>query len=204
MNIGTHAEVILREAGYETWPWTGASPPVICFESATVVGFVHVFGSAKELLDTWEVAQQRLLARHAPALRAAGAKAWNVYSVFLTSELTPSLQHQVEKLEENFALTRKIARTAIQTKEDVANVLMPLSPIKAQPLLESVDIADRLRARAKDIPIEALNAFLGDLRPEDVAKILGSPTCGSIMLKYAGFAGFAKRSVSTLDRASPS
>jgi hypothetical protein len=95
--------------------------------------------------------------------------------VLLTSELAPTLQHQVEKLEENFALTRKIARTAIQTAEDVTNVLMPLGPIKAQPLLENADIADRLRARAKDVPVEALNAFLGDLRPEDVAEILGSP-----------------------------
>ena len=176
MDIGTQSEVVLREAGYETWPWTGASPPVICFESATVVGFVHIFGGAQILLDTWETAQQRVLARHAPALRVAGAKAWNVYSVFLTSELAPTLQRQVEKLEENFALTRKIARTAIQTVEDVANVLMPLTPIRAQPLLESADVADRLRARAKDVPVEALNAFLGGQRPEDIAEILGSPT----------------------------
>ena len=176
MDIGTQSEVVLREAGYETWPWTGASPPVICFESATVVGFVHVFSTARDLLDTWETSQQRVLARHAPALRAAGAKAWNVYSVFLTSELTPDLQRRVERLEEDFALTRKIARTAIQTPEDVANVLMPLGPIKAQPLLENADIADRLRFRAKDIPVDALNAFLGDLRPEDVADILGSPS----------------------------
>lgn len=176
MDISTHSEVVLREAGYETWPWTGTSPAVICFESATVVGFVHVFGSAKELLDTWQAAQQRVLARHVAALRAAGAKAWNVYSVFLTSELAPTLQHQVEKLEENFALTRKIARTAIQTADDVTYVLMPLTPIRAQPLLENDDIANRLRSRAKDVPVEALNAFLGDLRPEDVAEILGSPT----------------------------
>lgn len=175
MDIGTQSEVVLREAGYETWPWTGASPPVICFESATLVGFVHVFGNAKELLDRWEAAQQRVLARHAPALRAAGAKAWNVYSVFLTSELAPDLQRHVEKLEENFALTRKIARTAIQTAEDVTNVLMPLCPIKAQAILDNADITDRLRGRAKDVPVEALNAFLGDRRPEDVAAILGCP-----------------------------
>jgi hypothetical protein len=175
MDIRTQSEIILREAGYQTWPWTGTSPPVICFESATVIGFVHVFSTARELLDTWEVEQQRVLARYGPALRAAGTKAWNVYSVLLTSELAQDLQRQVEKLEENFALTRKIARTAIQTAEDVANVLMPLGPIKAQPLLEEADIADRLRARAKDVPVAALNAFLGDQRPEDVAEILGSP-----------------------------
>lgn len=174
MDIGTQCEVTLREAGYETWPWTGASPPVICFEDTTIIGFVHVFNTARELLETWEDAQQRVLARHAPALRAAGAKAWNVYSILLTSERAPTLQRSVEKLEENFALTRKIARTAVQTADDVSNVLMPLGPIRAQPFLENADIADRLRARGKDLPVEAMNAFLGDLPAEDVAEILGT------------------------------
>jgi hypothetical protein len=174
MDIVTQAEIVLREAGYATWPWTGASPPVTCFENATLVGFVHVFGTARELLDNWEIAQQRVLARHAAGLRAAGAKAWNVYSVFLTSELAQDLQRSVEKLEENFSLTRKIARTGIQTGEDVSNVLMSLGPIKSQPLLENADLTDRVRARAKDIPGDALNAFLNDLSPEDVVEILGS------------------------------
>lgn len=172
MDIGTQCEVVLRETGYETWPWTGTSPPVICFENASVIGFVHVFSSANDLLDNWESSQKRVLARHTPALRSAGSKAWNVYSIFLTTELAPHTQRKVEKLEENFILTRKIARTAIQTPEDVENVLMPLAPLKAQPLLESTNIADRLRARAKDVPPQALTAFLGDARPEDVANIL--------------------------------
>lgn len=175
MDIVTQSEIVLREAGYVTWPWTGASPPIICFENATLVGFVHVFDTARELLDGWETAQQRVLARYAAGLRAAGAKAWNVYSVFLTSELVPDLQRSVEKLEENFSLTRKIARTGIQTAEDVSNVLMSLGPIKAQPLLENANIADRVRARAKDVPSDALNAFLSDLSPEDVVEILGTP-----------------------------
>lgn len=174
MDIGTQSEIVLREAGYQTWAWTGTSPPVICFESATVVGFIHVFSTAQELLETWEAAQQRVLSRHALALRAAGAKAWNVYSVLLTSEMAPALQRQVERLEEDFTLTRKIARTAIQTAEDVANVLLPFGPIRAQPILEDADVASRLRTRAKDLPVEALNAFLADGKAEDVAEILGS------------------------------
>lgn len=174
MDIATQSEVVLREAGFQTWAWTGASPPVICFESTSVAGFVHIFATATELLESWEQAQQRVLSRHAPALRAAGAKAWNVYSVFLTSELSPTLQGRVERLEEDFALTRKIARTAIQTLEDVTNALLPLSPIRAQPILEDVDVASRLRLRAKDISPEALNAFLGDVKADEVAEILGS------------------------------
>jgi hypothetical protein len=174
MDINTQAEVILREAGYDTWAWTGVSPPVTCMEGSTIVGFLLVFGTAQELSDRWEEAQRRVLARHASALRAAGAKAWNVYSILLTSQLEPSLQRRVEGLEEDFTLTRKIARTAIQTTADLANVLMPLVPIKAQPLLEMADVSDRIRSRAKDIPANALTAFLGDLSAEDVAAILGT------------------------------
>jgi hypothetical protein len=174
MDIGTQSEIVLRESGYQTWAWTGASPPVICFENTTVAGFVHVFPTAQELLATWEAAQQRVLSRHAPAFRAAGAKAWNVYSVLLTSELAPALQRRVERLEEDFSLTRKIARTAIQTPEDVTNALLPLGPIRAQPLLEGADVASRIRTRATDLPIEALNAFLGDGTPDDVVEILES------------------------------
>jgi hypothetical protein len=176
MDIGTQSEIILREAGYDTWAWTGASPPVICFENATLVGFIHVFDSAEDLLVSWEAAQQRILARHAPALRAAGNKAWNVYSVFLTSELSRALQREIEKLEEDFTLTRKIARTAIQGVEDLAVVLMPLVPIKSQPLLDNAAVAERLRTRAKDVPVQALEAFLANVKPEDVAEILGSVT----------------------------
>jgi hypothetical protein len=174
MDIGTQAEIYLREAGYDTWAWSGASPPVTCFEDSTLVGFLHVFATAADLLAQWEEAQRRVLSRHAAPLRTAGAKAWNVYSVFLTSEKSPDLQRRVERLEEDFTLTRKIARTEIQTVEDLAHALMPLAPIKAQPLLENAGVADRLRSRAKDVPEPALVAFLGSPTPEEVAEILGS------------------------------
>lgn len=176
MDIATQAEVYLREAGYETWAWTGASPPVVCFENATIMGFIHEFDTAEALLGNWEAAQQKVLARHAPALRTAGAKAWNVYSVFLTSQSDPDRKHLIERLEEDFALTRKLARTAVQTLDDLAHVLMPLTPIRSKPLLQDSDIGARLRSRAKDLPSSALSAFLGAPTAEEVADILrGQP-----------------------------
>lgn len=174
MDIATQAEIYLREAGYDTWAWSGASPPVTCFENSTLVGFLHVFPTADDLLANWEEAQQRVLSRHAASLRTAGAKAWNVYSVFLTGEKSAELQRQVERLEEDFALTRKIARTEVRTVEDIAHALMPLSPIQSQPILANADVADRLRHRAKDIPESALVAFLGTPTAEEVVAILES------------------------------
>jgi hypothetical protein len=175
IDIATQAEVFLREAGYQTWIWTGVVPPVTCFENPTIVGFLHVFETVEDLLAKWEQAQALVLARHAAPLRAAGTKAWNVYSVFLTRDEQPTLRRNVERLEENFTLTRKIARASIQINEDLEHALMPLAPIKAQPILKNANVEDRLRARAKDLPTTALEAFLGTPTAAEVAEMLGEP-----------------------------
>lgn len=175
MDIAAQAEVFLREARYDTWLWPGVSPPVVCFENSTIIGFLHVFDTAHELLGQWEQAQARVLARHAAALRSSGIKAWNVYSVFLTSEQDVALRRDVERLEEDFSLTRKIARTGIQLSEDLGHAMMPLAPLRAQPMLENASVEERLRGRAKDIPTRALQAFLGSPGPDEVADLLGQP-----------------------------
>lgn len=172
MDIATQVEIILRGAGYETWLWTGVSPAVTCFENAAVIGFVHVFPSADEILTRWEAAQQLVLSRHSAALRAAGAKAWNVYSVFLAEEQAPTQQRAVERIEENFSLTRKIARAGVRTQDDVERALLPLIAVMAQPILSETDFQDRLRARLKGVSADALTAFLGATSAEEVAKIL--------------------------------
>jgi len=172
MDIAMQAEVVLREAGFETWRWTGASPAVTCFENAAIIGFVHVFQSADELLTRWEATQQAVLSRHSSSLRAAGNKAWNVYSVFLAEGLATANMRSVERIEENFALTRKIARAGLRTSDDVERALLPLTAIKAQPLLSDTDFQDRLRFRLKDVSKDVLAAFLSATSAEDVAKIL--------------------------------
>ncbi|UVK46686.1 hypothetical protein BPNPMPFG_002383 [Mesorhizobium sp. AR07] len=174
MDIQTQAEIVLRDAGYETWSWTGSPPLVACFENQTVIGFVHVFDSGADLIRRWEIDQQTVLARHSTALRSAGLKAWNVYSIFLTAEqASPHEQRAVERIEEDFSLARKIARTAVRTPQDVERVLLPLIGVKAQPLLGDANFEARLRSRLKDIPADAVTAFLASTKAEDVARILG-------------------------------
>jgi hypothetical protein len=172
MDIATQTEILLRGAGYETWTWTGATPAVVCFENAALIGFVHLFASADDLLTRWREAQSAALARHAPALRAAGAKAWNVYSVFLTEEQAPNRQRVVERIEEDFAITRKIARAGVRTQDDLERTLLPLTAVRAQPLISETDFEDRLRARLKDVSPEVLSAFLGTTPADEVARIL--------------------------------
>lgn len=174
MDISTQAEIALRNAQYETWSWSGQDGPVTCFESTAVMGFVHVFESAEVLMAGWQTCQKTALARHAASLRGAGAKAWNVYSVFLTSDRAPSLARAIERIEEDFTLTRKIARASVTTPEDVERSLLPLMAIRSQPLLGASNFEDRLRARLKDLPADAVTAFLNETAAADVASILGA------------------------------
>jgi hypothetical protein len=174
MDISTQAEIVLRNAHYETWSWSGPNGPVTCFESAAIMGFIHVFESAEALMAGWQASQKTALARHATSLRGAGSKAWNVYSVFLTAERAPSLVRAIERIEEDFTLTRKIARTSVTTAEDVERSLLPLLAIRSQPLLGASNFEDRLRARLKDVPADAVTAFLNETPAADVANILGA------------------------------
>ncbi len=175
MDIFTQAEILLRDSHYETWTWTGSAGPVACFENAALMGFVHVFDTADTLLCTWRARQEVALARHAASLRAAGAKAWNVYSVFLTPDQDARRAREIERIEEDFSLTRKIARASIITTDDVEKALLPLMSLRAKPLLGVSNFETRLRTRLKDIPPEAVAAFINnETTPAEVARILGA------------------------------
>jgi hypothetical protein len=169
MDIETHAEVIMREARYETWRWTGAGHPVVCFENALIVGFIHVFPTAADLLAGWESAQKLALTRHSPALRAAGLKAWNVYSIFLTAHTDgPPIEH----LEEDFSATRKIARAGVRTSADLRRALLVLLPLQSAPVLGETGYEGRLRSRMKDLAPGVVDAFLGPAPAPDVVRVL--------------------------------
>lgn len=176
MDIQTQAEIILRSAEYDTWTWGGLPHTVVCFENAALAGFVHVFASGEELLAEWRGAQQTTLSRHSAALRAAGNKAWNVYSVLLSeAEAVPEIARAVERIEEDFTLTRKIARLGVTTRDALEHALMALTKVAAKPDLEEAQFAMRLRMRLSDVPERALTAFLGETPAQELARMLGEP-----------------------------
>ena len=175
MDIFTQTEILLRDAQYETWSWTGSAGPVTCFENAALMGFVQVFDTADTLLCTWRASQQVTLASHAASLRAAGTKAGNVYSSFLTPDQDVSRAREIERIEEDFSLTRKIARASIITTDDVEKALLPLLSLRAKPLLGVSNFETRLRTRLKDISPEAITSFINnETTPTEVARILGT------------------------------
>jgi hypothetical protein len=140
------------------------------------MGFVHVFASAEALLEGWAGSQKAALARHGPGIRSAGAKAWNIYSIFLTSDPTALRGRAIERIEEDFSLTRKIARASIQTADDVERAFLPLISVKAKPALGASNFETRLRNRLKDVPSDAVAAFLSEIPGVEVARILGATT----------------------------
>jgi hypothetical protein len=140
----------------------------------SVIGFIHAYPTAAALVESWSRDQRTVLARHSAALRAAGQKAWNVYSIFLTAEPAPHAQHAVDQIEEDFSLARKIARTSVRTADDVERALLSLTSVRAQPVLGDSNFQDRLRLKLKTMPESALTAFFGPVSAEEVARILGA------------------------------
>ena len=152
MDIATRAEVLLRNAQYDTWSWSAMKPPIACFENAVIMGFLHVFPSGRALVEEWEERQKSTLTRFAPALRSCGDKGWNIYSVFLTSDDDPEFVNAIDRIEENFSFTRKIARWAIQNTRDLETALLPLLSITAVPELGTADFEKRLRRHLGEVP----------------------------------------------------
>ena len=173
MDITKEIEIVLRDANYATWQWTDGPVPVVCFENDEVIGFVHVFGLVSELLSDWEKSQDATLSRFRPALKNAGEKAWNVYSIFLAEDKhDESLQLRLDHIEENFRLTRKIARDGIGTKEGVISALLPLLPVRYRPQIDESNFHSRLLDRLSDISPDGATALLKGASAVDIAQIL--------------------------------
>jgi len=172
MKIETQAEIVLREAGYTTYPPERLPISVLRFENEALIGFLYDFASADELLGVWRQAQSQTLARYQSTLRLAGDKAWNIYSVFLCQDASPELAPQIERIEEDFSLTRKIARGGIRVPADLRWALLPLLPISSHVTAVESDYISRLHNRLKDVTPEAVAAFLGASTAIEVARIL--------------------------------
>ena len=81
---------------------------------------------------------------------------------------------EIERIEEDFSLTRKIARAFITTPDDVEKALLPLLSIRSKPLLGASNFETRLRTRLKDISPDAVTSFLSETTPAEIARILGA------------------------------
>ena len=173
MDLKKETEIVLRDAGFETWPWENGPVPVVCFENDASLGFVHFFDGAVELQEGWQGAQDASLARFTLALRGAGEKAWNVYAIFLAKEpADDGSVASLDRIEENFSYTRKIVRAGIRSQEELTGALLPLLPIRNSPRIDASNFEARLDAALQKIHPKGGRALLGNAKPVDIAQIL--------------------------------
>lgn len=178
MDIRSTVEITLREAGYATWLWSPGKLEVTCFEDEALGGFVHLFTDSKQLLETWQNVQDATLSRYAPVLKAAGAKAWNIYSVFLAQQPVGSSGElrMLNKIEEQLQHTRKIVKAGLMTEKDVRSALLPLLPISSLATISTIDFTSRLKSKLVDLPPKAISAFLSKVDASEVVAVLSEPT----------------------------
>jgi hypothetical protein len=178
MDLRSQLQIVLQKAGYQTWLVSLDGLDAIGFEDDTVMGFACIFNSAKELLERWRDVEMRLLTTHALALKQAGEKTWNIYSVFLSREGADDVdEREVRWIEEDLERTRKVTACGVTTREELVIALMPVLPLQYQPLLDSddFDVTQRLRKRIGDIAPTAAPAVLTEeVSPNEVVRLLGA------------------------------
>lgn len=170
--LSTCSEV-LSSADYSIQRASIDTHEILVFENATTMGFVLSYETPSKLLSHWETDAKLVLTRYAFALRRAGQKAWNTYTVLLAGgSIGISENAQLTSIEEDLSGTRKIARAAIADGQDIKAALLTLLPLQSAPRLEAVDLPAEIRARTSELSSHIVNAFLSNADDATVLQIL--------------------------------
>lgn len=175
-DITSTVQIMLQEAGYETWLVSVDQVTAVCFEDDAIMGFASIFDDPALLLERWRNVESILLARHATRLREAEEKAWNVYSIFLCpASASDDVARQFRRIDEDLERTRKIAACHLVGQEEIVTALLPLLPIQYCPRLENEDLTERLKKRILAIAPAAVDVVLDEtVSPIEVVRLLGS------------------------------
>jgi hypothetical protein len=173
LDLVDEAQATLGLAEYATSRFDGLPVPVVLFEDQTTVGFIYLFGSAAALLERWRDLEQAALTAQSVRLRAAGKKAWNIYSIFLTeAEATSDESHRIQRIEEDLVSTRKIARARIQTSADLREALAPLLPLQSGSSEQPERYDQRLREAIHTLTAAQKDTLFEPDDPERIASKL--------------------------------
>jgi hypothetical protein len=130
------------------------------FEDETLLGFLCEL-SLESLLQTWSRRQDDFLRSNARTLSNSALKAWNLYSVFLSSDVPDeAAQKRIITIEEDFRASRKVVLASVQTTADVVRALYPFIPIQNIAVLETSDSLQKLRDRLSALPPAAVDLLL--------------------------------------------
>ncbi len=135
MNLTEEIRSVLELGGYRTARGP-ATLNAIYFEDATIVGVVFLYDSVSDLVGSWEKQQDSFLGSNSHAIRSNPIKAWNIYTVHLTSDHgQPQQLSEAFGIEQDFRGTRKIVRAGLSKKADVREALLPYCPYSIGPRL---------------------------------------------------------------------
>lgn len=132
------------------------------FEDETLLGFICEL-TLESLLETWSRRQDDFLRSNARTLGNSALKAWNVYSVFLSSDIPDeAARKSIIAIEEDFRASRKVVLAGVQTTADVIRALYPFVPIQNIAALETSDSLLKLQERLSALPPAAVEVLLRD------------------------------------------
>jgi hypothetical protein len=138
------------------------SEDMLQFEDETLLGFICVL-SLESLLRTWSRRQDDFLRSNARTLDNSALKAWNLYSVFLSSDVADDVARKsIITIEEDFRASRKVVLAGVQTTADVIRALYPFIPIQNIAALETSDSLRKLQGRLSALPPAAVDVLLRD------------------------------------------
>jgi hypothetical protein len=144
----------------------------LAFEDISVLGQVHVLDSAETILANWQLLQDTFLRDNADRLSRDASKAWNVYTVLLTSDSpNAEVSARLFSIEDDFRGTRKIARTGVVSRQDVTTALAPILPLQNVLSVGVIDAKQRLAERLRTIN-PALESLVTDKSVESIAASL--------------------------------
>lgn len=164
MRLLEEAANVLRKHGYLL---SFLHEDMLQFEDETLLGFICEL-PLNSILDSWNRRQDEFLKKNAISLRNSALKSWNLYSVFISSDvLDETEQRAVVEIEEDFRATRKIVQTGITTANEVTRALYPFIPIQNVAAVETADALRKLRERLTGLPKDATSALLDESISED-------------------------------------
>jgi hypothetical protein len=159
MRIVEEARNILEKYSYTA---SRLGEDMLQFEDGTLLGFICEL-PVTTIVQSWSSRQDEFLKRNAIVLRHSALKAWNLYSVFLSSDVPDENDRRaLVAIEEDFRASRKVVHTAIQTVTDVTRALYPFIPIQNIASLEESDSLHKLRGRLSELPRAAADALLNE------------------------------------------
>lgn len=171
-------QALLQDAGYQTWLVVLDKHEAVVFEDEATMGFACMFETASNLFKEWQNLEAKFLMNFSLALKKAGEKTWNVYSVFLCTTSCPENEARaIRWIEEDLQRTRKVTGIVANGRGDVVTALLPLLPLQYQPRLDTddFDLTERLKRRIGSIAPAAEQAALDQsVAPTEVVRLLGA------------------------------